>query len=281
MADGKQIALFGMLGVGGYIVYEYYRYSSAINTLVGGDQTQIASAEAALPFFTFLSMNWGGAGTSNQVQIYNALQAILSGTTTASSPQPGTTSTSQPTSISNAPSTTPAPLPPAPPANSPSQLTSYRSTGIASQMEQLINMSSANADQWNWAYAQLTGQGIDAQYGFNFDTVYGPVVNGVRNNGATMSAPVFLQKAGVSSGALAGGASRTTTKTLHGLGVIANFVGPRYSTVGNMVYQIHHPFPYLPTYTLKGLTGLGTVTQAMGFEKALLAGQPLRSNRIR
>lgn len=270
MADAtKQIMLFGVVGAGAYVAYEYYRYSSAINTGSGGNATTIASVEAQLPFFTFLMMNFSPtSGTAAQQTLYNQIQSILSGqATTASTPQPGTTSTSQPTSVSAAPPSTPAPLPPAPPAKT-SIVNARR--GMASQLEAAISMTTANADQWNYAYNQVTGQGADARYGFNFDAVYGPVVNGARSSG-TMSADVFLQMA---SGASGGSGSR------RGLGFIANFPGARFSTVGNMLYLVHHPFPYSPTYNLKGV-GLGAVTQATGFEKALFTNQRLRSNRIR
>ena len=65
---------------------------------------------------------------------------------------------------------------------------------------------------------------------------------------------------------------------MHGMGAISVFEGRPVTTAGNLLYMAHHPMPYAPTYALRGLGG---VTQAMGLEKVLFAGQGLRSNRIR
>lgn len=179
------------------------------------------------------------------------------GTATAT---PGTTQAGTTTSVSTAPSTTTA-------------MPSGTMQTLALNMEQVLNSSSANADQWNWAVARILGQGLDQKYNFAFDSVYGSVVNGVRNNGATMSALTFLQLAASAVGGLPG---------LSGLGsAIARFPGHFFNTTGNMIYLAHHPLPYTPTYNLRGFRGLGAFTQASGFEKALWAGRPLRSNRIR
>jgi hypothetical protein len=50
----------------------------------------------------------------------------------------------------------------------------------------------ATADQWNWAYRQVTGQGLDEQYGFNFDVVYGPVATRANDS---MTAIGFILRA--------------------------------------------------------------------------------------
>ena len=134
-------------------------------------------------------------------------------------------------------------------------------------MQNAIQMTVANADQWNYAFRQVAGQGADQAYSFNFDKVYGPVVNGARPSGA-MSAEVFLQMASNGRG-------------MSGFGAIAQYASPALLTQGNMIYMAHHPFPYSPTYTLRGLKGLGGVVQASGFEKALFARQPLMSNKLR
>jgi hypothetical protein len=279
----KTILLVGGLGAGAYLFYEYMQYNNAINALANGNQTQISAAQTALPFFNYLGMLWGGAasGTATQQSIFQLIQSYLTGGTAAATQTqaPGTTSTTQPTSVSTVPGTTPtvnastapttvtpAPPPPAPQPVSRVPIVSSR-PGLALQMQQKINMTIANADQWNYAYNQIMGQGIDAQYGLNFDHVYGAVVNGARSSG-TMSAQSFLQLA---ASAVPGGLGG-------GLSTIAQYAGPALATQGNLIYQAHHPFPYVPTYSLRGL---GAVTEASGFEKTLFAGRALRSPRIR
>lgn len=275
----KTILLVGGVGVGGYLIYEYMQYSNAINTIVTGlgSGATVASVEQTLPFFTYLQMNFGAAASDNNTALaYALIKAIASGQTysqaiaslraSASTQAPGTTSATQTTSVSSAPGTTPNP--PAPqPTSSLVPSKGIRGGALALQMQNAIGMSIATADQWNYAYGQVNGEGVDAQYGFNFDAIYGPVVNGARSSG-TMTAVVFLQKAQT---AIGGG-------TLSGLSAIAQYAGPAIATQGNLIYQAHHPFPYTPTYTLRGL---GAVTAPTGFESALFARQPLRSNRIR
>lgn len=257
---GQTILLVGVAGVGGYLAWEYYQYSSALSTATQGNQSLISQAESILPFFTYLSANWGGTGSLNaqQLSVYQAIQAVQH-PSTASSQQPtvpGTTSSTQPTNASTVPGSTGQP-------SSSTSPTTVPTPTIATSMANTIQMTTATADQWNYAYGQLMGHGADAQYNFNFDKVYGPVVNGTRWSG-TMSAQVFLQMAQNGAG-------------MNGLGTIVRLAGPALATQGNLIYQAHHPFPYVPTYTLRGL---GAVVQATGFEKALFARQPLRSNRF-
>jgi hypothetical protein len=165
----------------------------------------------------------------------------------------------------------------------------FPATGLASQMVAQINATSANADQWNYAYRALSG-GVDIStaYGFNFDTVYGAVVNGARSSGV-MSVYQFLQMAQaaetqtpaaipITSGRGAMVVRGGTTLARRGFGAIQTFAGRPVSTQGNLLYMAHHPMPYAPTYALRGLGG---VTQATGLEKVLFARQGLRSNRIR
>lgn len=260
---GQTILLVGVLGAGGYLAYEYYQYSHAINSLANGNQSVISSAENVLSFFQYLSANWSGTGgmSAAQVQIYQAIQAFLSGATTQTqTPAPGTTSSNQPTNIGTTSGSTTSG------STSSTSPTTIPTPSIATAMANAIGMQTANADQWNYAYNQLMGQGADAQYKFNFDKVYGPVVNGVRWSG-TMSAQVFLQMAQNGAG-------------MSGLGTIVRLAGPALTTQGNLIYQAHHPFPYVPTYTLRGLGAMGAMVQASGFEKALFTRQPMRSNRL-
>lgn len=291
---GKSILMFGVLGAGGYLIYEYMQYSSAINTAVNGDPTQTAAAQQALPFFTYLSLLWGfgsSTATTQQVQMFQALQAVLTGTATTTT-TPGTTGANQVTSVSTTPPTTPPPPPPAPQPTITRLPVTFRAgmSAMASQMQTKINMTMANADQWNYAYNAITGTDISTAYGFSFDTVYGPVVNGARSSG-NLTAQAFLNMAeAAATQKPASSTSGSTTPTgtgivlhprgsnIRGFGSIATYPGPRYTTTGNMIYSIHHPYPYVPSYSLKGL---GAVTQPMGFEKALYAGIPLRSNKVR
>lgn len=279
----KTIFLVGGLGVGGYLIYEYMQYSNAVNTIAaqgGGtpNSATVASIQQALPFFTYIQMNFGMAASSTNTAIaYALIKAVASGATYSqalasvqgSTQAPGTTSSGQATSVSSAPGTT-SPAPPAPqPTSSLVPAKGIRGGALALQMQNTIGMSIANADQWNYAYTQINGEGVDRQFGLNFDAVYGPVVNGTRSSG-TMTANVFLQKAQT---AISGG-----TSGVGRLSAIAQYAGPALATQGNLIYQAHHPFPYTPTYTLRGL---GAVTAPTGFESALFARRPLRSNRIR
>lgn len=127
-------------------------------------------------------------------------------------------------------------------------------------------MTLANADQWNYAYKQLMGAGIEQVYGFSFDKVYGAVINGVRSSG-NLSAQGFLN-------------APTTmgfkpTTGVSGLGAIAHFYTPVTRSVGSMVYSAQHPSPYRqPMLNLSGFT------QPTGFEMALLGRQTLRGNKL-
>jgi len=299
--NSKSILLLGIAGAGGYALYEYWQYSSGVNTLATPtgsttpDPTAVSSIETLLPFFTYLEMKLGmtSGATAQQLAVFNAMTGA---SPIAQSQQPGTTSTTQPTSVSTAPSTTPQPLPPVPvPAPTPPAPGSFRVAGsaLASQMVAQINTTSANADQWNYAYRALSG-GVDISttYGFNFDTVYGPVdsSSGVRSSGV-MNVYQFLQMAHAAAtltpAAIAVTSGRGATLVrggtgthigFRGIGAISTFEGRPVSTHGNLLYMAHHPMPYSPTYALRGLGG---VTQATGLEKVLFARQGLRSNRIR
>ena len=302
--NAKSIVLIGALGAGGYVAYEYYQYSSGMNTIanaLGPDVAQLSTMEQALPFTTYLLMVWGiHQGTAAETAIFNTLKAALAGTlpTPIATQAPGTTSPTQTTSVSTAPTSTTTSTPPVtqtttlPPISTRQTIGGSRLTWLqqnapaagtavvpvraqapstlSTQMEQTINMTTANADQWNYAYSHITGSNVMSSS--QFDSVFGVVVNGARSSG-TMTATVFLQKAGIDPTGTA-----ALPHGLHGFGAIINYAGRRYSTTGNMIYQVHHPFPYWPTYSLKGLGG---ITQASGFEKTLLAGQPLRRSRIR
>jgi hypothetical protein len=275
-AEGKQIILFGMLGVGGYLVYEYMQYSNQMSALAtqygvgyysGSNVTAaVSQLEAVLSFMTYVAMKWGMGGTVTVAQ-QNVFDAMTGVTTSPTQQAPGTTSPSQPVSVTAVPAPTAAP-----PASTSTPTPSSLQT-LAANMAGNINMTVASADQWNYAFSHVIGQNIDQKYGFSFDKVYGPITGPatkrVRNNGATMSALMFLQLA---AAAVPGG-----LPGLSGFGAIARFSGPVINSVGNMIYQAHHPLPYAPTYTLRGL---GAVTQAMGFEKALFANHLLRSNRV-
>jgi hypothetical protein len=83
--------------------------------------------------------------------------------------------TQQPTSISTTPPTTPTIIY----VQTPTPTSAPPVSVLTQQMISLVgNALTATADQWNWAYTKITGQGVDQQYKFNFDTVYGPIVPG-------------------------------------------------------------------------------------------------------
>lgn len=193
--------------------------------------------------------------------VYEWYVASTTTTTTGTAATPGTTSTmtagSQQTSISTAPPSTPA----QPSANM---------TSLASSLTQYLGMATASADQWNYAFSHLMGIGIDTKYGLDFGRVYGQVSGGVRPTG-NMSALAFLQLAAASlPGGLPG---------LSGLSsAIVRFPGSWSAGMLNTLTERQHPLPYALTYRLRGL---GAFTQATGFEKALWAGRPLWTNRLR
>lgn len=267
MANGRQIALIGLAGAGAWVVYEYTQYSSEMSTVAQGNAQAIATGEAILPFFTYLGMKLGiGKGqptTQAQAQALQLFDLMTGASTPISTQAPGTTSSAQPTTVSTAPSTTPTST------GTTAPTTVALPQPSVADLQSAINMTVATADQWNYAYKQLTGYPIESLYGANFDAIYGSVgSDGTRPTG-NISANAFLTLP-----AAKGLAAKTS---LSGLGAIRIFEGLPVNTTGNMLYLAHHPLPYHPTYTLKGL---GAITQATGFEKALFAALPLRSNRI-
>ena len=138
---------------------------------------------------------------------------------------------------------------------------------LAAQMQSTLGMSSATADQWDYAFQKIMGQPIDKKYGFSFDTVYGPLVNGARSTGSMSAMGFLLTAAAAVPGGLPG---------MSGFGTITRFPGPKYSTVGTMVTQLMHPLPYALSYNLRGFRGgMGAFTHASGFERALWAGRRL------
>lgn len=267
MADaGRTIALVGVVGIGGFAIYEYFNYSNALNIINSADPTGATGAaiEAALPFPSYLMSVFGPPTVGTPAgNAYQLLAAALAGTLASNLPQqPGTSAaTGQPatTSITTAPSTT-APPPPAPPSTP---------QPTAADLQNALHMTVASADQWNYAYRQLTGYGIEQIYGGNFDAIFGPInSNGQRPTG-NISAQAFLTLP------VAQGISPTA---LRGLGAIARFYTPVINPMGSMVYRAQHPSPYrLPSVS----GGMGAVTQATGFEKALYTGGFLRSRRVR
>lgn len=192
--------------------------------------------------------------------IYEWLFAPAATTAVQPAPAPGTTPTQQSqggqTSVSTAPSTT---------AQTPSPIQT-----LAANMQASLGQATATADQWDVAFTRVMGQSIDSKYGLSFDTVYGPVVNGVRNNGATMNALMFLQMA---AQAVPGG-----LPGLSGLGAaLVRYPGMIPQTMGSMMTIAHHPLPYALTYTLRGL---GAFNQPTGLERSLFAGRPFHPTRV-
>ena len=156
--------------------------------------------------------------------------AVAGGTVQA----PGTTQPGQTTTISTAPpsTVTPAPGPPGVPQPT------------ATDLQNILNKTTGSADDWNYAYRQRTGYGIEQVYGFDFDKVYGPVVNGVRSTG-TITADAFLQ-----APARFGFQPLSTMKPLSGFGAIAILPGlqqsyqqqiiPYFRTQsGELLYRAH------------------------------------------
>lgn len=263
MADGgKTIAMLGILGVGGYVAYEYFRYSSALSVINQHDPTG-ATGNAigqALGFMGFLTAGFSAptAGTPAS-QAYQLLSAAAAGTLGQVTPTPGTTAAGPATtSVTTAPGTTPAPPPLPPSAPQPT----------AADLQNALNQTTASADQWNYAYRQLTGYGIEQIYGGDFGAIYGAVgSDGTRPTG-NITSQAFLNLPA------AKGLSATG---LHGFGAIARFYTPVVNSMSSMVYRAQHPSPYRAP--MGG--SLGALTQATGFEKALWAGGFLRSARIR
>jgi hypothetical protein len=137
-------------------------------------------------------------------------------------------------------------------------------------LQNALGQTLASPDQWNFAYRQLTGYGIEQIYGGDFGAIYGSIQSdGTRPTG-NISAQAFLSMP-------AGTATKTIGSRRSSLGAIARFYTPVVNPMASMVYRAQHPSPYrLP---MGG--GMGALTQATGFEKTLWAGSWLRSNRIR
>ena len=273
----KTILTVGVVGVGGYLIYEYTRYQSGITNTNKADPTgnSAAQLEAAMPFMTWVALNLGLSqpSTAQEAAAFGAMQNAIGGMVVQSpTPTPGTTPTmtaaSSPTSVSTTPTTTPTTQGSA--GGTAAASTVQQPTAV--DLQHVINMTLATADQWNYAYIQLMKAGIEQVNGFNFDTVYGAVVNGVRSSGQ-MSAQAFLN-APVSMG-LAAGHTAVSPRGLRGLGAIAHFYTPVVRSSGSMIYSAQHPSPYRqPSTNMSGFT------QPTGFEMALLGRQTLRSNKL-
>ena len=266
MDAGKMIGLVGVLGVGGFVVYEFTTYNNALAAINRLDPTgnSALQIQSVFPFTSWLMAAFGApaAGTP-QGNAYQVLQTALTGqlSVSAQTQTPGTTSAGpSTTSVSTAPTSTTNAAPPTPAATP---------LPTAQDLQNALNTGTASADQWNYAFRQLTGYGIEQLYGGNFDAIYGPIgANGTRSSG-TMTATAFLNapKAAGLSG-LGSGFGR--------IGNIATFYTPVINPMANMVYRAQHPSPYrLPVGG--GMSGL---TQATGFEKALWAGGWVRSRRV-
>lgn len=257
---GKTIALVGVVGVGGYFIYEYTRYKHALSVMDAADGTGKASAavDQALGFMGFLAAGFSAPASNTAAgQAYAAVEAALAGPVQVSQQAPGTGAGSgQPsqTSVTQTPAPSAMPQP------------------AAADLQKVLNANTATPDQWNYAYRQLTGYGIEQLYNTSFDAIYGPLdSNGQRSavgNAGVMSPDAFLSYPG------AKGLTRTTS--IKGLGAIARFYTPVINPMSSMVYRAQHPSPYrFPVGT-----GMSGFTQATGFEKALWAGRSLRGNKI-
>lgn len=258
---GKVIALVGVLGAGGFVAFQYMNYSEAMNQINLRDPTGATgqAVNQALGFGGYLMAVFGAPPQGTPAgNAYLLLQAALSGSLSAQlAPAPGTSaSTGQPvtTTVSTAPPTTPTtnPAPPSPPLPTASDLTNA------------LNTNAATADQWNFAFRQLTGFGIENVFGGNFDSIYGPISSAGTRSSGQMTAQAFLNLP-VSEGIKSSG-----------MGAIARFYTPVINSMGSMVYRAQHPSPYrLP---IGG--GMGALTQASGFEKALWAGGFIRNRMV-
>lgn len=276
---GKLIMLAGVAGVGGYVIYQYTEYQKVINQINVTDPSgnTAASFENTLPFLSFLMAAFSPPAPGTPA--YSALQAannFLSGATAAQAPAPGTTSSGQ-TSATSVTTTTPS----TGSASSTGGSTSGSNPPPATPLPSAADLTSAakgastqSADQWNYYFRILTGYGIEQIYGGNFDAIYGTIqANGQRATGQ-ISAQAFLTLPP------AMGLTRTAVSGMSGLGAIARFYTPVVNPMASLVYRANHPSPYrLPVSG--GMSGLGAVTQATGFEKALYAGGFIRSRRVR
>ena len=280
--DGmKNFLTLGIVGVSGYLVYEYMRYSSGIANINRSDPSgATASAlEASLPFLTFVMLNLGftSASSTQEAAAYAALQNAIGGYVVPPTPTPGTTPTmTGPTSVSTTATTTPT-------TSVSTVATVQQPTAV--DLQHAINMLLASADQWNSAYRQLMGAGIDQVYGFSFDQVYGSVAaDGTRSSGQLtaegfLNAPIVMgfntpKSTGVAP-ALHYQFLRAMGPSLAGLGAIAQFYTPVVRSHGSMVYRAQHPSPYR-----NPMTNLAGFTQPIGMEMALYGQQTLRSNKI-
>ena len=275
----RMILMLGVLGVGGYVAYEYMRYQSGLSNLNKADPSGVTSAAIAqnLPFMSWLSLNLGfGSFSGNaEANAFTAMQNAIAGVVTMPpTPTPGTTPTmtaaTQSTSVSTTPTTTPTTG-----GTTTASSTPTVSQPTAADLQHVINMPLANADQWNYAYEHLMGTGIDTVYGFNFDQVYGAIQGReqIRSSGL-MTAQTFLN-APATAGFKPVTHQSTALRKRFGLGAIAHFYTPITRSVGSMLYSAQHPSPYRqPSYNLAGFV------QPLGFEMALLGRQTLRSNRI-
>lgn len=269
---GRMILMLGVLGVGGYIAYEYTQYQTGLSNLNHADPSGATAAaiQANLSFMSWLTLKLGmGSPSGNaEANAFTALQNAIAGVVTMPpTPTPGTTPTmsagGQSTSVSTTPTTTPTTG-----GTTTASSAATVSQPTAADLQHAINKTLANADQWNYGYKQLLGTGIESVYGFNFDQVYGAVQGReqIRSSGM-MTAQAFLS-APVNAGF-------KPTAGFSGLGAIAHFYTPITRSVGSMLYSAQHPSPYRqPSYNLAGFV------QPLGFEMALLGRQTLRSNRI-
>ena len=269
---GKTIVTLGILGVGGYLVYEYTRYQSGIANMNKADPTGATSLilQTTLPFMSYVTLNLGiGTATVQQASAMAALQNAIAGTIVMPpTPSPGTTPTmaaaQSPTSVSTSPTTTPTT---GGSAGGTASSTPSVQQPTAADLHATINMALATADQWNYGYKQLMGAGIEQVYGFNFDTVYGAVgSNGQRSSGQ-LTAQGFLSAPTIMG--------FKPTSGVSGLGAIAHFYTPIMRSSGSMIYSAQHPSPYR-----QPMTNLAGFTQPTGFEMALYGRQTLRGNKL-
>lgn len=273
---GRMIVFLGVAGVGGYTIWKYTEYQHALNIFNARDTSGATSnaVEQALPFMSYLMAGFSAPTTGTPAgNAYLLIGQALSGQLTTTSQTPGTSATTgQPstTSVSTTPTTTTTVSASTSPSTTSSTTTtaSVASTPqpTAQDLQTALSTNLASPDQWNYAYRELTGYGIEQLHGGNFDAIYGPIQsNGQRPTGS-ITAQAFL--------------SLPAAKGLSGFGAIARFYTPVLNPMGSMVYRAQHPSPYrLPVSG--GMTGLGALTQATGFEKALWAGGFIRSRRIR
>lgn len=277
---GKLIMFAGVVGVGGYVVYQYMEYQKVINQINTLDPSgnQAAAFENTLSFLNFLMAGFSPPAPGTPAgEAYLAATKFLAGATTTS-PTPGTTASGQTgaTSVSTAPTTTPGTQSTTNTGGSTTASNAPPATPLpsAADLQSAARITSGSADQWNFSFRQLTGYGIEQIYGGNFDAIYGSVqANGQRSTGQ-ITAQAFLTLPA------AMGLTRTAVGGMSGFGAIARFYTPVVNPMASMVYRAQHPSPYrLPVSG--GMSGLGAVTQATGFEKALWAGGFIRSRRVR